>query len=141
MKITKCRGCGSENLVFVPTQDTIHYGKMICGHCKMFSHWIKNPESPRTNTLRINSKTIQDINLFHKIKEDICFFCLRDRKQLGSKETMTIDHIIELDKGGEDQIWNMQILCSACHKLKNWARLYMNWHFNKEDKNGDTTTT
>ena len=67
---------------------------------------------------------------FHKMESEFCFFCLRERKELGVSETMTLDHIKELDKGGVDQVENLQILCSACHKLKNWARLYLNWHLN-----------
>ena len=126
MEITKCRWCGSANLIFKETPETIHYGRFDCGHCGKFSSWVKNPDKKITR--RVNSKTIKDVCDFHKIDE-ICFFCLRDRNSLGEKETLTIDHIQELDKGGEDQVWNMQVLCSACHKLKNWCRLYMNWHF------------
>ena len=102
---------------------------------------MRNPESPRTDSKRMNSKTISEICYFHKITKEMCFFCLRNRNELGAKETLTIDHIQELDKGGEDQVWNMQILCSACHKLKNWARLYMNWHFKKEVEEDEQATS
>lgn len=131
MNITNCRYCNSSNLNFVKTPDTIHYGKFVCGHCDRFSHWTKNPDSPRTNSNRINKQTIKEISKFHEFEKDFCWFCLRTKEQLGSKETLTIDHIQELDKGGKDSITNMQILCSACHKLKNWSRLYMNWHLNE----------
>lgn len=132
MEIYRCKSCGSENLKLMLTPETIHYGKWVCGHCNGFSHWAKNPDSPRSNSLRVNKKTIKEICDFHGLTKEICFFCLRDKKKLGGKETLTIDHIKELDKGGKDQLNNMQVLCSACHKLKNWARLYMNWHFNEE---------
>jgi hypothetical protein len=141
MNINRCIYCGSENLVFEKVDNTIYYGKLICGHCKRFCKWVGNPDSKKADSLRINQKTVKDVCDFHNIKEEQCFFCQRTRNQLGVMETLTIDHIIELDKGGEDQIFNMQVLCSACHKLKNWCRLYMNWHFNKEGKNGDTKTT
>jgi hypothetical protein len=29
-----------------------------------------------------------------------------------------VDHVIELASGGEDTIDNLQVLCSACHKVK-----------------------
>lgn len=133
MNITKCKYCGSENIKFQLTPNTIHYGKYYCGHCERFLYWAKNPESPRNNNTRVNKKTIKEICNFHNFKEEFCFFCLRKREELGDKETLTIDHIKELEEGGEDQLWNMQILCSACHKLKNWARLYMNWHFQENE--------
>jgi len=130
--IKKCRRCNSENLKFRERKDTIHYGEMFCGHCNCHCQWVSNPDSSRKNNLRVNKKVIKEICEFHRMKEEFCFFCLRKRDQLGLNETLTIDHIHELDKGGDDQVWNMQILCMACHKLKDWCRLYMNWHYIKE---------
>jgi len=37
--------------------------------------------------------------------------------QCGDKAT-EVDHIIELDRGGEDTIDNLQPLCTQCHKVK-----------------------
>jgi len=139
MKITNCKYCNSSNLKFIETPESVHYGKMECGNCKRFLHWVKNPDSVRTTT-RVNKKTVREVCNFHKLNNEFCFMCLRTREQLGWSETLTIDHIKELDKGGEDQIWNMQILCSACHKLKNWCRLYMNWHLNKKGDEDDSKT-
>ena len=127
--ITKCKWCGNEKLKFTETPNLIHYGRMGCQHCGKFCYWVRNPELPKSN--RQNIKTVKEVCEFHQVKEkEICFFCLRTRKQLGVKETLTVDHIQELDKGGLDILENMQVLCSSCHKLKNWCRLYMNWHLN-----------
>jgi len=136
--INKCRWCGATNIKSRPRPDTPHYAEMFCGHCGKHCYWIKNPNSPRT-TNRTSRKTTKEICDFHRFKEEGCFFCLRKRNEIGKNETLTIDHIQELDKGGEDTIENMQVLCSACHKLKNWARLYMCWHLIKEDDNKDTS--
>lgn len=133
MTITKCRWCDGENLKFRERQDTPHYGEMYCGHCNKHCFWVANPLSQKNDSIRVGKKTIQEVCSFHRLKEESCFFCRRTKKQLGFNETLTVDHIDELDKGGEDKLWNMQVLCSACHKLKNWCRLYMNWHFKKED--------
>lgn len=134
----KCRNCGGE-LKLTITNNSIHYGRNDCEKCG-FVGWARNPKSSRLGSLRIGKKTVKQVCGFHNIVEEFCFFCLRKRNELGSKETLTIDHIQELDKGGKDEIENMQVLCSACHKLKNWARLYMNWHLKKEDDT-DTKTT
>jgi len=136
MIITNCKYCNSANLKFILTEQSVHYGKMECGHCKKFSHWISNPNK-KTEGLRANKKQVIDICKFHNINKEMCFFCLRGREQLGWSETLTIDHIQELDKGGTDTLENMQVLCSACHKLKNWVRLYMNWHLNKGDEKNE----
>ena len=125
--ITNCKYCNSNNLIFTQTPNLIHYGRMDCGHCKKFSNWVRDPSLPKNP--RTSKKTVKEVCLFHGIKGEICFFCLRNREQLGIKETLTIDHIQELvGNEGDDALYNMQTLCSACHKLKNWCRLYMHWH-------------
>ena len=118
----KCKKCNSENLELILTPETIHYGKYICKDCKSFNGWKKNPDSliKGSKSMRIGKRKINQVCKFHKMDEEICFFCLRNRTQLGKNETLTTDHIIELSDGGKDIIENTQVLCSACHKLKNW---------------------
>lgn len=130
--INKCKWCNSTNLKFTETPSLIHYGRMDCSHCNKFCYWVRDPTLKEN--LRTNKKNVKEVCEFHGIKEkEICFFCLRMKNELGDKETLTIDHIQEIKKdGGDDALYNMQVLCSACHKLKNWCRLYMNWHFKKE---------
>ena len=136
--MVKCEECGNDKLKFTETPSLIHYGRQDCKHCGRFSDWVRDPNRP-TN-IRSNKKSVKEVCDFHQIKEkEICFFCLRYREQLGAKETLTVDHIQELNKGGQDIVENMQVLCSACHKLKNWARLYMNWHLNGGVDDADTT--
>lgn len=128
----KCKWCGTnDNFTVRLTPNTIHYAQRICNNCGKHMEWVKDPNSPRsqgTGKYRIGKRKIEQVCKFHKFEKEFCFFCLRTRDELGENETLTIDHIQELNKGGRDIIENTQILCSACHKLKNWARLYMNWH-------------
>lgn len=136
--IDKCKWCNSEKLSFEKTPQGVHHGKMTCRHCGRFCYWVKNPEKPKSN--RKNKQSVKEVCKFHSIENEICFFCLRERKQLGLSETLTVDHIQEISKGGLDILENLQVLCSACHKLKNWSRLYLNWHLNGGEKDGDSKT-
>lgn len=124
--MTVCDSCNGEKII-VPTPNTVHHSKEICSKCGKWFRWIKNPEKENKRTKTSKCKN-QAILRHHNYKEEFCFFCLRTKEQLGKHETITRDHIQELDKGGKDELQNIQLLCSACHKLKNWARLYMNWH-------------
>jgi 5-methylcytosine-specific restriction endonuclease McrA len=126
----KCK-CGKD-LIFTLIPHSVHYGRLDCPKCG-YIKFVKNPinEGRRNETSKFDLGAVLN---HHKMKEPICFFCLRNNEQLGIKETLTIDHIQELEKGGKDELENLQILCSACHKLKNWARLYLNWHLS--EKNG-----
>ena len=142
MNPTNCSFCG-DLLKLTLTPNNIHYGRLDCIRCFKFNGWARNPDHPNFDSKRIGNKAdIRKVAAYHEINQEnpLCFICLRKRGQLGACETLTVDHIQELDKGGKDEVFNMQILCSACHKLKNWARLYMNWHFKKEERD-DTTTT
>lgn len=142
----KCPKC-KTNLFQTLTPHSIHYARIDCSSCGFIS-WARNPESPRnkgTQKLRVGKKSVQEVCTFHGFVSDtmenneeniFCFFCLRTKNQLGKCETLTVDHIQELNEGGKDVVENMQVLCSACHKLKNWCRLYMNWHLKKEGENG-----
>ena len=121
----KCK-CGSI-LIFTETPNLTHYARLDCPE-HGFIKWISNPENIRRRT-QTSKFSIRGVMFFHKFKgKPFCFFCLRKRNQLGIKETLTIDHIQELNEKGKDVLENLQILCTACHKLKNWARLYVNWH-------------
>ena len=138
MRKCKYPGCNADETFFKITEipNSVHYAEERCRKCNGFQRWVKNPETiGRTKTSRYK---IKDILKFHNYKDEFCFFCLKIKEQLGKNETITIDHIQELDKGGEDKVENLQILCSACHKLKNWARLYTNWHL-KNDTYSRTT--
>lgn len=125
-----CQYCGN-NCECIITPEFVHYGKLVCKKCNRFVRWVGNPEQKR-HASSTSDKKLEQVLRYHNIKDEICFLCLRNKKQLGLNETLTLDHIQELSKGGEDSIYNMQVLCSACHKLKNWARLYLNWHIKKE---------
>jgi hypothetical protein len=108
------------------TPNTPHYAKEVDdqGH---FLKWVAKPwGDERTKS---TSHTIKQVLAFHNQEEERCFFCRRSREQLGDYETLTLDHIAEIGKEkGKDEVANLQVLCTACHKLKNWLRLYMNWH-------------
>lgn len=140
-----CKVC-NEKLKLTLTPQTIHYGRLDCPNCG-FKGWARNPNSNKIGTTKEKrigrAFTPQEVCDFHKIPSEMCFLCLRQRYQLGFTETLTCDHIRELDKGGTDIIENQQVLCTACHKLKNWIRLYCHWHFIKRDeetKSGNTNT-
>lgn len=122
-----CDDCGSE-LVFNKTPNSVHYGRLDCPNCDRWIKWVSNPDKDERK--KSSSYGLKEIADFYGFDEVRCFFCRRKEEELGKNETLTLDHIKELQNGGEDRAKNLQILCTACHKLKNWNRLYHNWHFN-----------
>ena len=140
-----CSVCNS-NLVKTITPNSPHYARLDCPKCG-FKGFARNPNNPRnkgTKLLRIGNRlTIEKIMRFHGFRFPFCFFCLRKKNELGIKETLTADHILELrdtkDYENRDMIENGQILCSACHKMKIWIVTYLNEHI-KGKEDGDTKT-
>lgn len=140
MKEDFCEVCNCE-LKLTLTSNSIHYGRLDCPKCG-FKGFAKNPNNPRnkgTKVLRTGNRlTVEKIQEFHNFKEPFCFLCLRKKEDLGIRETLTADHILELrdtnDNEDRDNVKNGQILCTACHKMKLWIVTYLNEHIKgKED--------
>lgn len=108
-----------------------HYAKKICATCGHMIGWAKKPENE--NKRPKNKYDILDIARFYNIplNEIMCFFCTRKESELGIREKFEVEHIRQLVDGGKDELQNLQILCTACHKLKNWNITYIRNHLIK----------
>lgn len=141
-----CDVCSSW-ITLTKTPNNIHYGRLDCPKCN-FIGWEPNPNNPRNKGTKLlrkgNRLTVEKIQNFHQFKEPFCFLCLRKENELGIREILTADHILELrDSDGRinrDNVKNGQILCSACHKMKLWLTTYFNEHIKEKYKNGNTNS-
>lgn len=124
----KCPNCGSEEFVDKKT-DTVHHRKRVCSECGKFIKWVAREN--KEGRSKASKHSIKDIVYFHGFDEPFCFFCGRTEDQLGESETLTRDHIKELSEGGKNTLKNLRILCTACHKLKNWMNTYIRKHLRK----------
>ncbi len=133
-----CEICSSW-IKLTKTENNIHYGRLDCVKCG-FVGWESNPNNPRNKGTKLlrkgNRLTVEKILKFHGFEEEFCFLCLRKRKELGIRETLTADHILELrdtkDNEDRDNVKNGQVLCSACHKIKLWLTTYLNEHIKEK---------
>ena len=142
MKEDFCEVCSCK-IKLTLTPHTMHYGRLDCPKCG-FIGWAKNPNNPRnkgTKLLRTGNRlTVEKIMQWHGfLGEPFCFLCLRKKNELGIKETLTADHILELKDTIEgqdrDNVRNGQVLCTACHKKKLWLTTYLNEHIRVKYEN------
>jgi hypothetical protein len=121
--------CSHLNKKYTPRPDTPHHASIHCADCGKFLGWqpAPNPEGIRKQSSKYN---VEDV-MRHKnyLVKPFCFFCGRTKERLGFSETLTVDHIIPVREEGLDVLTNLNVLCTACHKLRHWAELYLNKHF------------
>jgi 5-methylcytosine-specific restriction endonuclease McrA len=77
----------------------------------------------RRANFRLAEKRVISNKEIEFLQNSPCFYC-------GSKERITIDHIIPLARGGRHSIGNFVSACHSCNSKKH-ARFIMEWRLNK----------
>lgn len=96
--------------------DTRHYAKAVCTECGAYYDWIRKPqnEGKRGKASRFTPSL------------GYCEIC--GRSQLGRKEVFEIHHKIPVSEGGQDERINILELCTPCHRMCHFLRVYLNQH-------------
>lgn len=121
--ITHCPSCGSTNFSIKNT-GSVHHLQQVCRRCGKQVKFLPNPEKPSSQRTESTKYKLEHVLAVTKQEEKRCFFCRRKKKHLGKNETLELDHITPLSEGGEDRPENLQVLCTACHKLRHHFELY-----------------
>jgi hypothetical protein len=93
----------------------------ICTRCNSHIDFIKQNNS--------NNRESKHKNLVKEKGIDYCEWCLRKREEIPLPGTLEAHHIVEYSNGGTDQLNNILILCTACHKQCHHDRTYYG-HYN-----------
>ena len=92
--------------------------------------WVKNnPEKNALKSQRRRAKMRSCETYFINNKEMRKLYC-SPCANCGSKENITLDHIIPISRGGRHSIGNLQSLCHSCNGSKH-RRTIMEWRLNK----------
>lgn len=122
--ICKCGG----SLKFIATPEGPHFGKLLCCNCGKFSKWVKNPNNLGRRETTKHNHIVENARW--------CSFCGRTRQEIPRRQVFEPHHSIPLEEGGKDEPENIVPLCTACHKLAHWVRLYhfKHWKIMEEDE-------
>jgi 5-methylcytosine-specific restriction endonuclease McrA len=108
----QCPKC-SRLLWFTPRPDTQHYGCVRCPEHGFL--WIPKPSEEKKPRRKTNS------DLASKLppeQQSLCAICCRTKTHLASLRpavVLQVHHIWPVEKGGTDDLSNLQLLCSECH--------------------------
>jgi len=111
---SKC--CGAE-LISEMTPHSVHYGRYICSNCGSFQGNIPSPKNENKRK-KVSRYSLEEISEFYSHEEIFCFFCGRNKKELGVSLVFEREHIVEIQEGGKDELRNLFIYCTSCHAVK-----------------------
>jgi hypothetical protein len=120
----KCPHCGSNKLYHRKGPIGPHEGEVVCARCQRHVRWLAKAKNEEKLKKRPNgTPSPADLGIDH------CQICLRPRHWLGDYETLETHHID--DEPTNIERINLLVVCTACHKWINHARLYVNTHLKK----------
>ena len=112
-KSISCRKCGCGVFVIEDHQMNLQGYGIRCAWCNDYQ-W----------TGKLNDK-VKRKNPNHKEKHfdngiKFCWLCQLTEEEIKSiGQHLTVDHIQEIQNGGEDKFKNTLMICNSCHYLKN----------------------
>jgi len=116
----ECRYCKSINTISEKNEKNNQIGTR-CQDCGRYTFQPKEKSKNR----EASSK-----NLVEKKGINYCQWCLRKKDDIPAPGTLEAHHIIEYKDEGENDLQNILILCTACHKQCHHDRTYFG-HYNK----------
>ena len=116
-----CKNCEQDVKIelHLMGHDSPHYAKAACPICAQYIGWVGKPEN---NDKRTKSSRFTPANC----NISYCEIC--GRTQFGSKEILEAHHKIPIQEGGLDERDNILFVCTACHKMCHFLRLYLSKH-------------
>lgn len=115
-----CR-CGAVNIRCQASKGNgVHYAEMRCPQCDRHNGWIPKPDCDKAK------RPAAHRNLVKKSGIKKCQMCLRHERELVSPDCLHAHHVEEYRTGGDSGLENIWIVCSACHRLIDWTRTYLN---------------
>lgn len=116
---TPCPGCGTtEHFLQIGQWGGGHYGKQICTNCDRFIKWASKPGDAKKKRPAASKKLVR------RHSKGFCEICLKTESQIQLPWVLEAHHIIPVEKSGGDEAGNIQICCTACHRLIHWQRNY-----------------
>ena len=87
-----------------------------CNNCDTHLCFIKHTKSKNRESK--HKELVKESNI------NYCEWCMRTKDEIPLPGTLEAHHIVEYANGGTDDLSNILILCTACHKQCHHDRTY-----------------
>lgn len=128
-KEIECRQCGykgkPENAGKI---NPVHGYALRCPNCTKFWGWGGLSKELKSST---GKRTETSIWTAKRLGMESCQCCLRSKQFLGDAGALEVHHVIPVSDGGTDDLSNIWVVCTACHKEIHHRRTYFNSHMAK----------
>jgi hypothetical protein len=117
---SECPDCHAAGAYFIGPGSGDHFAAVRCSNCRRHLDWLAWPAAPDKRERRRVSRRLDELQ---RLGADYCEICLRGHSQLPAGDTLDIHHLDgDRDNNNPD---NLRVYCSACHRLVEWARIYL----------------
>jgi hypothetical protein len=124
--IMVCHKCKSSEFIKVWHEHRQQYAR-ICKICNTqkgtYPKENDKYKRPKNHTELVKKKGIE-----------FCELCLRKKDELPPPKTLEGHHIVEYQDGGTDDVSNIMVVCTPCHKYIHHQRTYLG-HYNNKPTN------
>lgn len=111
-KMIFCRKCGCSLFYHEDHQKDLHGLSIRCAICGDHQWMGRIDKVKRKNPSHKAKHTTGD--------QRFCYLCQMTEDELKKVgQHLTVDHILEIQNGGEDVFENTILICNSCHYLKN----------------------
>ncbi len=124
-----CRQCGYQGKPKATGKvDPVHGYALSCPSCLKWWGW-----GGLSKELKDGNGQRKDVSIWSakRLGVDLCQCCLRPQEFLGDGGRLEVHHVKPVADGGTDDLANIWVVCTACHKEIHHRRTYLNSHLTK----------
>src|SRR3972149_206543 len=118
MQKSNCSYCGFGQTRLEILESGIHYAKEVCAKCGAYIKFVGKPDNLKPHRHKSHTELVEQYS------KGFCEICGILHNSVPNNEALEAHHVIEYQDGGPKERENIEIVCTACHKLIHWLRTY-----------------
>lgn len=132
----QCRACQCAMPTAIKLEEKgIHHARLVCSGCGVYIRFLPKPGQEKKR------RPAAARNLVREFSRGFCEMCTRRERDLPPGQCLEAHHVVPyspdeaatlgFDEPGDNTRENIQIVCTGCHRLIDWARTYVRTHYGR----------